>query len=108
LGNHLSGEWDVRRHDQVARSDVLGDGMIHDVEPGWHLEHLNMGRRDEHSFILAMRYEQSAQWQIERRVDWDDCGSGDGSVTIVCDTDPMVIGGCAPFALRGQRDATIF
>ena len=33
-------------------------------------------RRDEHSFILAMRYEQGAQWQIERRVDWDDCGSG--------------------------------
>jgi hypothetical protein len=45
LGNHLSGEWDVRRHDQVARLDVLGDGVICDVKPGWHLEHLNMGRR---------------------------------------------------------------
>ena len=33
--------------DEVARSDALGDGVIRDVEPGWHLEHLDMGRRGD-------------------------------------------------------------
>jgi hypothetical protein len=47
VGNHLGGEWDVRRDDEVARLDALVDDVISHVEPGWHLEHLNMGRRGD-------------------------------------------------------------
>jgi len=60
LGNHLSGEWDVRRHDQVARLDVLGDGVIRDVKPGWHLEHLNMRRRGDTERLIRHQRQRDA------------------------------------------------
>jgi len=76
LGNHLSGEWDVRRRDQVTRSDVLGDGMIRNVEPGRHLEHLHMGRRGDVERLIrdpCQRDAPSIGGPIKQVL--DDCGT---------------------------------
>jgi hypothetical protein len=52
------------------------------------------------SYSSASMHHEGARWPIERRWDGGSRRRGDGSVTIACDRDQMVIGVCP----RGQRE----
>jgi hypothetical protein len=60
-GNHLGGKRDVRGHDQVTRSYVLGDGMIGRIETGRHLESLDKGRRWGSERLIGDQRQQDPQ-----------------------------------------------
>jgi hypothetical protein len=59
------------------------------------------------SYSSASMHHEGARWSIERRCDSGSRRRGDGSMTIVGATKPMVIGVC-PRCERGPREATMF